>query len=267
MLFHNDIIPPNLPEYYYNSRNNSEIEWDWLDGRSYFYNNHYLYTFMTIMYIPFIFSLKFYMKNKKAFNLKVPLVFWNFIAALFSTVAFFYTVPVLIENINNNFHDSVCDYKCYFKKESFWIFLFNASKVFEWIDTLFILLRKRKLIFLHWFHHIITMLYCWQANQVSCITDCSGWWFATINLFVHSIMYTYYGFSSLKIRIPFSNIITLLQTIQMFIGTYIVLYSIFKCKYTWEYNQFGSIFGLSMYFVYVYLFSKLLINRLKRKKD
>ena len=30
-------------------------------------------------------------------------------------------------------------------------------------DTVFIVLRKTNLIFLHWYHHIATLIYCWNA--------------------------------------------------------------------------------------------------------
>jgi elongation of very long chain fatty acids protein 6 len=35
-----------------------------------------------------------------------------------------------------------------------------ASKVPETIDTLFIVLRRQKLIFLHWYHHATVLVYC-----------------------------------------------------------------------------------------------------------
>jgi elongation of very long chain fatty acids protein 6 len=31
------------------------------------------------------------------------------------------------------------------------------------VDTLFIVLRKKPLIFLHWYHHITVLLFCWHA--------------------------------------------------------------------------------------------------------
>ncbi len=68
--------------------------------------------------------------------------------------------------------------------------LFCLSKIPELLDTVFLVLRKKPVIFLHWYHHIVTLLYCWWgwSSQTG-----SGGVFAYMNLFVHSIMYSYYG--------------------------------------------------------------------------
>ena len=44
-----------------------------------------------------------------------------------------------------------------------WLFLFIMSKFPELIDTAFIVLKKGVLIFLHWYHHITVLLFCWQS--------------------------------------------------------------------------------------------------------
>lgn len=38
-----------------------------------------------------------------------------------------------------------------------------SLQVPELVDTLFIVLRKKPLIFLHWYHHITVLLFCWHA--------------------------------------------------------------------------------------------------------
>ena len=62
-------------------------------------------------------------------------------------------------------------------------------------DTIFIVLRKQKLIFLHWYHHITVLIYCWYSfSQYTAPAR----WFVVMNFVVHSIMYTYYAFRALR---------------------------------------------------------------------
>ena len=62
-------------------------------------------------------------------------------------------------------------------------------------DTIFIVLRKQKLIFLHWYHHITVLIYCWYSfSQYTAPAR----WFVVMNFIVHSIMYTYYAFRALR---------------------------------------------------------------------
>ena len=44
-----------------------------------------------------------------------------------------------------------------------WVGLFIFSKLPELFDTAFLVLQKKKVIFLHWFHHTTVLLYCWHA--------------------------------------------------------------------------------------------------------
>ena len=76
-----------------------------------------------------------------------------------------------------------------------WTYLFVLSKVMELFDTAFIVLRKQKLIFLHWYHHITVLIYCWYSfSQYTAPAR----WFVVMNFIVHSIMYTYYAFRALR---------------------------------------------------------------------
>ena len=70
-----------------------------------------------------------------------------------------------------------------------WVALFNFSKPFELLDTVFIVLRKKPLIFLHYFHHITVMIYCWNAYQKQTAT---GIYFVAMNYSIHACMYFYY---------------------------------------------------------------------------
>jgi len=106
------------------------------------------------------------------------------------------------------------------KVSSFWSFMFVLSKLPEFGDTIFIVLRKQPLIFLHWYHHILTLLYSWYAFKE--FTPSSRW-FIVMNLLIHSLMYSYYAFKAMKFRIPkfISVLITSSQISQMAAGCYV----------------------------------------------
>merc|ERR1712072_138491 len=61
-----------------------------------------------------------------------------------------------------------------------WLTLFIFSKIPELIDTAFLVIRKKPVIFLHWYHHFTVMLYCWHALDT---TAAPGIWFAAMNFF------------------------------------------------------------------------------------
>jgi len=98
--------------------------------------------------------------------------------------------------------------------EVFWIFY--ISKIFDYFDTLVIILRRkwRQLSFLHVYHHITIYLYCWMALRGGYDADV---YFSTLfNCFVHMIMYSYYECTLLEIKVPtpIKKFITNLQMIQ-----------------------------------------------------
>jgi len=95
----------------------------------------------------------------------------------------------------------------------FWTMLFIFSKLFELIDTVFIVLRKRPLLFLHWYHHITVLLFCWYSSAFRH----AGLVFVAMNYSVHAAMYSYFFLMALK-KVPkwFNPIwITLAQISQV----------------------------------------------------
>ena len=93
----------------------------------------------------------------------------------------------------------------------FWGWLFGLSKVVELGDTIFVVLRKRPLTFLHVFHHCTVLVACWYTGSQVAPT---ARWFVTMNYTVHSVMYTYYALQILRwFQIPkvVSMTITVLQ--------------------------------------------------------
>ena len=216
---------------------------------------------MSLAYLPSIYYLQDYMSTRNAIKLNKLLFLWNLIASLLSGYGAYYILPLIINNvISNGIDHQICDITQYDGFPGLIMFIFNITKMLEWVDTIFLVLRKKKIIFLHWFHHLVTMLYCWYSSIYSCSVDATGTWFAGINLFVHFIMYGYYGLTSIGIKLANSFLITLLQFVQMIVGIFIIFKGYLVCN--WQNNIVGYVFAFFMYSTYLYLFFKILIEKI-----
>lgn len=240
-----------------------------------FANNHYHIPLTSIaLYASFITVgptiMKMYYKDN-AFQLTKPLALWNAGLCLFSTVGMIKTAPTLLHLIvSTNFEQTICANPT----ETWgtgptgtWVMLFCFSKIPELIDTVFIVLRMKPLQFLHWYHHITVLLYCWTAFATM---SGSGLYFVAMNYSVHSIMYGYYCLQSLKMVPSYfpTYMITASQIAQMLIGTFICMATWY---FKWTLNQCHNksstlIMGTIMYGSYLYLFCDFALKKFYNKK-
>ena len=95
----------------------------------------------------------------------------------------------------------------------FIVYAFFMSKVIEYGDTFFLVLRGKPVVFLHWYHHCTVLVFTWY----SLVSGYSGGWiFGLINSGVHVVMYFYYFYSGLTNTRPFWGVyITQLQLLQV----------------------------------------------------
>ncbi|CAF1665369.1 unnamed protein product [Adineta ricciae] len=176
---------------------------------------------LAIVYIALVFYGQEWMKTRERFELRRPLILWNAFLALFSAFGMIRCVPEMLYNLNKEgLEYTVCNRDNIYGITGFWITVFCWSKLPELIDTLFIVLRKQKLIFLHWFHHATVMIYAWYSYHN---WTASGRWFVFMNYTVHAIMYSYYAFRAMKYRIPkwMQISITICQLLQMAVGCFV----------------------------------------------
>lgn len=140
-----------------------------------------------------------------------------------------------------------------------WYTLIIMSKLWELGDTVFLILRKRPVIFLHSYHHVLTFIYSFYAFPFD--KGCDRWG-AGMNFIVHSVMYSYFLLRALKVPLPriMTMSVTSVQVLQFLIGsaitgrvfTIVVLnISPIPCVCPKEI----SIFNTSMYFSYLFLFA------------
>ena len=199
-------------------------------------------------------------------ELRAAMATWNALLSVFSFIGMLRTAPHLLHNVaNKDYMTTVCtpphlDWGS--GATGLWVQLFILSKIPELIDTLWLVLKRRDVIFLHWYHHITVLLYCWHAytNEAG-----AGLYFVAMNYSVHAIMYGYYCLMTLRVVPKWFPAwwITIAQIAQMFIGTGV-------CISCWYFMLTGAkchnalenlIAGGLMYGSYLYLFVEFAVKR------
>lgn len=232
-------------------------------------------------------------------GVSVVIPLWNLFFSLSSCVGLLYCLPVLYRvmtttdrdlpglapkkdwrtgkwdyepHVRGGLYTSLCYWNRNFFQDGptgFWLLTFNLSKILELADTLFLVLKRKPVPFLHWYHHTTVMLFCWHAH-VSSISNGLG--FAVMNMAVHSLMYFYYFICACglgSVARPFAPVVTLLQLVQMFAGMLLVLYTtglyLFHPKGC-DTSATSLAFGTCMYLSYIVLFIKFCRDRYGGRK-
>ena len=185
-------------------------------------NWHWSFYFSAI-YLFFVWYGQRYMKNRKPYNLRRILCMWSTLLGVFSAFAIVKIIKIAPQMVSfGGWRYAFCDTWSYVGSQGcgLWAFLFPLSKLLELIDTVFIVLRKQKLSFLHVFHHVSVFIYCWYSYAYPIST---GIWFGIVNFIVHGIMYTYYAVKASGRSPPrwVAQAITTIQLSQMFVGIFI----------------------------------------------
>lgn len=224
------------------------------------------------LYIVIVFGGQQIMKSRERFELRSCLFLWNIGLASFSIMGASRCLPEFFTTLfTKGFRASVVDSSFYDGASGFWVLCFSLSKIVELGDTFFIVLRKQQLIFLHWYHHITVLLYCWNSYSEQTAT---GRWYVTMNYSIHSMMYTYYALRAMKFRIPkwVNIIITSLQILQMFVGTALGFYVLhlkllgIPVHQTWRNLAMSMLVYISYFALFAHFFyTTYVVN--KRKPD
>jgi elongation of very long chain fatty acids protein 6 len=131
------------------------------------------------------------------------------------------------------------------------------SKLFELVDTAFLVLRKKPVLVLHWVHHITVLLFTWYC-QVAARTH-APLMYTLMNAVVHSLMYTYYAFAAVRVFFPYPQLLTVLQLVQMVIGAAVAVHSGYCASPAEDSTLFWT--GVVMYATYFGLFLNFFVAR------
>ncbi|XP_057178261.1 elongation of very long chain fatty acids protein 2 [Triplophysa rosa] len=152
---------------------------------------------LTITYLLTIYLGTKYMKNRPAYSLKNVLLLYNLSVTLLS----FYMLVELISAVWSAGYRLQCqglyeagDADIRVAKVLWWYYF---SKLIEFLDTIFIVLRKKniQISLLHVYHHASMFNIWWCVlNWIPCGQSFFG---PMLNSFIHILMYSYYGLSTI----------------------------------------------------------------------
>jgi len=222
-----------------------------------------------LLYVAAIVAGRAYFARREAWSWRTLLAFWNLSLSLFSWIGAFRTAPQLVYNLMTfDLRDNMCgDPAALYGSGStgLWVQLFVLSKFPELLDTFFIVIHKKPLIFLHWYHHVTVLLYCWHS-YVS--TSPSGLFFVVMNFSVHAVMYGYYFLMAVRMRPRWFNpiIVTFLQLSQMFVGVGVTVVAFYYYSNpiageTCHVQKENNVAAFIMYGSYFYLFAQFFVGR------
>ncbi|CAG9480565.1 long chain fatty acid elongation enzyme, putative [Plasmodium vivax] len=208
---------------------------------------------ISLLYIPAVLALQKVMRRRKEIEAKALKVAWNVCLSALSLMGVLLILiydPHVLKSI-------ILEETEYRPETRAVISIFTLTKVVEYGDTVFLILKKKKLTFLHSYHHLSVVIYC-LYSQKELVSHAH--YFVFLNLVVHAIMYFYFGFIYIvpKILYKVRQFITCLQILQMFIGIFISYYAIRNVE-----NQIyvkNAIASFALYLTYAILFLNFYFN-------
>lgn len=219
-----------------------------------------------VVYFTITYSLKRVMATRKPIEIPRFLLFHNSALCAGSLILAVWLTGNLMRRYVNGLtmHDLVCARAIYEDGHMHLIYYINMFfKVWEFLDTFLLAVRKKNITFLHAYHHAATLVLTWvQLNEHS---GCQ-WVPIVINLWVHVFMYYYYAMSALRIRVWWKKYLTSLQIAQFVVDVTIIsyAYAVFiragfdetVCYGTTR----GAVIGLGILISYLVLFVKFYIS-------
>ncbi|KMP03594.1 elongation of very long chain fatty acids protein 5 [Coccidioides immitis RMSCC 2394] len=198
-----------------------------------------------ISYYVIIFGGRELMRNRPAMKLNGLFMIHNLYLTLASGILLALFIEQLLPTLwRHGVFYAICDHRGGWTKQLVILYFLNyITKYIELVDTVFLVLKKKPLTFLHTYHHGATALLCY--TQLIGLTAVS-WVPITLNLMVHVVMYWYYFQSARGVRVWWKQWITRLQIAQFVIDlgfVYFASYTYFASTYFPHFPNAGKCAG------------------------
>ncbi|KAI9014005.1 ELO family [Phycomyces nitens] len=217
-----------------------------------------------LTYYGVIFGGRYIMRNSEPLKCKLAFQIHNILITIVSACLLALIAEQVIPKfIRHGFHYTVCDSKAFTTELELLYYINYLVKYWELLDTVFLVIKKKKLEFLHYFHHSMTMALCYSQltakTPVSCVP-------IGLNLGVHVVMYYYYYLTTTGVKIWWKKHLTTMQISQFIIDLLVIgglAYSHFAFVFfrgilptsgTCTGTETAAIFGSTLLTAYLLLF-------------
>jgi len=179
--------------------------------------------FGIVLYLCTIFGIRALRKDKEPLALNGLFQVHNIILTTGSGLL----LALMVEEIapivwKHGLFFGICDVGAWTKRLEFYYMVNYYIKYVELLDTVFLVLKKKPLAFLHVFHHAATALLCY--TQLNGRTSVS-WVPIVLNLCVHVLMYYYYYATAGGRKIWWKKYLTSMQITQFVIDLFVVYFA------------------------------------------
>ncbi|KAI8142331.1 GNS1/SUR4 family-domain-containing protein [Fennellomyces sp. T-0311] len=216
-----------------------------------------------LTYFMVIFGGQLLLRDALPFHPKAIFQLHNLLLTLVSGAILLLLIEQLVPQLaRHGLYWTICSADAWTEKHELLYYLNYLVKYWELIDTVFLVMKKKKLEFLHVFHHSMTMILCY--TQLVGRTTVS-WVPITLNLTVHVLMYYYYFRTASGAKIWWKKYLTTMQIIQFVIDLVVIYsctYTFYADKYAPHLPNFGTCsggegaawFGCALLSSYLFLF-------------
>jgi len=228
-----------------------------------------------VSYLAIIFGLRELMKTRQPLKLQALFQIHNLNLTLGSGLLLALMAEELLPIwLKNGTFMAACHESSWTEKMEFYYMINYLFKYVELLDTVFLVLKKKPLAFLHVYHHAVTAFLCYtQLNGKTSIS----WVVIMLNLTVHVLMYYYYYATAGGAKIWWKKYLTSMQITQFIIdlgavyfGTYSYFIHTYYSKAGLPYlgncsgTESAALLGCGVITSYLGLFVKFYIQTYKK---